>query len=210
MKVHGLIISAGTQLVLMALAEKGAKHELVSLDFAGGEHKQPAYLALQPFAKVPAAEHDGFVLFESRAIARYIDEAFPGERFTPAALKERALMDQWISVEMMEHYPTAHALVLELVIKKLIGMGDPDPAKVEALRAKVRPVLAVLDKALEGKSYLVGGKFTLADMVYLPDLSYLHSAGEGAWISEFTNVTRWYQGIAARKSWQSVQERLRG
>ena len=210
MKVHGLIISAGTQLVLMALAEKGAQHELVSLDFASGEHKQPKYTALQPFAKVPAVEHDGQVLFESRAIARYIDEAFPGERFTPADLKERALMDQWISVEMMEFYPTAHPLALELSIKPLIGMGDPDPATVETLRKKVRPVLAVLDKALEGKSYLVGNKFTLADMVYMPDLGWLHAAGEGAWISEFTNVTRWWNGISSRKSWQSVVGRLKG
>ncbi len=210
MKVYGLIISAGTQLVLMALAEKGAKHEFVSLDFAGGEHKQPKYTALQPFAKVPAAEHDGQVLFESRAIARYIDEAIPGERFTPAYLMERALMDQWISVEMMEFYPTAHPLVLELCIKKLVGMGEPDPATVEALRKKVRPVLAVLDKALEGKNYLVGNKFTLADMVYMPDLGWLHAAGEGAWISEYANVTRWWNGISNRKSWQSVVAPIRG
>ena len=157
---------------------------------------------------MPAAEHDGQVLFESRAIARYIDEAFPGERFTPADLKERALMDQWISVEMMEFYPTAHPLVIELCIKKLIGMGDPDPATVERLRAKLRPVLAVLDRALEGKSYLVGNKFTLADMVYMPDLGWLHAAGEGAWISEYANVTRWWKGISSRKSWLSVMQQL--
>ncbi|HVJ19543.1 MAG TPA: glutathione S-transferase C-terminal domain-containing protein [Polyangiaceae bacterium] len=48
------------------------------------------------------------------------------------------------------------------------------------MRQKVRPVLAVLDRALEGKSYLVGNTFTLADMVYMPDLGWLHAAGEGA------------------------------
>lgn len=209
MKIFGNIVSGGTQLVLMALAEKGAPYELVTLDFAKGAHKQRDHVSRQPFAKVPAAEHDGQVLFESRAIARYIDEAIPGERFTPADRKERALMEQWISVEMMEFFPIAHPLMFELCLKKVLGMGEPDPATVERLRASLRPVLAILDEALAGKSYLVGNKFTLADMVYMADLGYLHAAGEGAWITEYPNVTRWWKGISGRKSWGSVMQQLK-
>jgi glutathione S-transferase len=205
MKVYGNPFSGGTRLVLMALAEKKAEHELVILDFAKGDHKQPANVARQPFGKVPSIEHDGLTLFESRAIARYIDAAFPGPSFVPTDAKDRALVFQWVCVEQGEFYTTAHPLGFELVVKSMLGMGDPDPARVESLRAAVAPVFAVLDRALEGKSYLVGEQFSLADMVFMPDLELLHAAGEGARIAKFSNVARWWKTISARPAWLAAK-----
>jgi SAM-dependent methyltransferase len=98
---------------------------------------------------MPALEHDGLTLFESRALARYISEAFPGPSFIPTDAKRRAIVDQWIDVELTEFNPVAHPLALELVVKKAMGMGDPDPAKVESLRTALAPVLEVLDHALD-------------------------------------------------------------
>jgi glutathione S-transferase len=204
MKIYGNPMSGGTRLALMAAAERNIPHELVVLDFAKGEHKQPAHVARQPFAKIPAIEHDGLTLFESRAIARYIGEAFPGESFIPTGAKERALVDQWLSVEQMEFFPVAHTLVLQLVILPAMGMGAPDPGVVEDLRVNLAPVLAVLDRALEGKNYLVGEKFSLADMAYMPDLEYLHVGGEGSRIAKFPNVTRWWKAISARPAWRKA------
>jgi glutathione S-transferase len=205
MKVYGHPFSGGTRLVLMALAEKKVEHELVVLDFAKADHKKPEHLARQPFGKVPAIEHDGFTLFESRAIARYIGETFPGAAFAPTDAKQRALMVQWINAEQGEFYPTAHPLGFELVIKPFLGMGAPDPAQVEALRTAVAPVLAVLDRSLEGKSYLVGDDFSLADMVFMPDLELLHVGGEGSRIEKFANVTRWWKTLSSRPSWQRAK-----
>jgi glutathione S-transferase len=204
MKIYGHPMSGGTRLVLLAAAEKKIPHEHVVLDFAKGTHKQPEHLARQPFGKIPAMEHEGLKLFESRAIARYIGEAFPGESFIPTDARERALVDQWVSAEMMEFFPVAHQLVLQLVIFPAMGMGAPDAARVEDLRTNLAPVLAVLDRALEGKSYLVGNKFTLADMVYMPDLEYLHAGGEGDRIAKFPNVTRWWKGLSTRQTWRKV------
>jgi glutathione S-transferase len=201
MKLYGHPFSPGTRLVLMALAEKNIAHEVVALDFARGDHKKPEHLARQPFGKMPALEHEGFTLFESRAIARYIGEAFPGPSFIPSDAKRRALVDQWVNVELAEFNPIAHPLALELVVKKVMGMGDPDPVKVESLRTALVPILQVLDRALEGKTYLVD-EFSLADMVFVPDLELLHVGGEGAHIGKFTNVARWFETVAARPSWK--------
>jgi glutathione S-transferase len=205
MKLYGNPMSGGTRLVLMALAEKKVAHELVVLDFMKGEHKQPAHLARQPFGKIPAIEHDGLTLFESRAIARYIGETFPGPSFLPSGAKERAQVDQWVNVELAEFYPTAHPLAFELVIKPALGMGPPDPATVERLRAGVAPVFVVLDKALEGKRYLVGEQLSLADMVFMPDLELLHAGGEGARIGKLANVARWWQELSALSSWRTAK-----
>jgi glutathione S-transferase len=201
MKLYGNPYSPGTRLVLMALAEKKVEHELVVLDFAKGDHKQPAHIARQPFGKMPAIEHDGLTLFESRAIARYIAEAFPGVSLIPTDAKSRAQVDQWLNVEALEFYPAAHPLAIELVVKPMMGWGEPDPAKVETLRVALGPVLDVLDRALEGKSYLVGEELSLADMAYMPDLEMLHMGGEGTRIAKHANVARWWKTISSRPSW---------
>jgi glutathione S-transferase len=207
MKVYGHPISPGTRLVLMTLVEKKVEHELVVLDFTAGAHKQAPHVARQPFGKMPAIEHDGLTLFESRAIARYIAEAFPGTPLLPADAKERALVEQWLQVECHEFYPVAHPLATELVIKPSFGWGDPDPARVESLRTALAPVLAVLDRALEGKNYLVGERFSLADMVFIPDLELLHAGGEGDRIAKFQNVARWWKTLSTRPSWVHAKTR---
>ena len=204
MKVYGHPMSPGTRLVLMALAEKDVRHEVHPLDFAKGDHKAPANLARQPFGKMPSIEHDGVTLFESRAIARYIGEAFPGESFIPTDPKERALVDQWVNAEAMEFYPIAHPLALELVVKKAMGFGDGDPARIASLQTAIEPVLGVLDRALEGKTYFVGERFSLADMVYMPDLQLLHYGGEGTRIAKYPNLARWWKTVSTRPSWVRV------
>src|SRR5262249_48608718 len=105
---------------------------------------------------------------------------------------------------MMELYPVSHELVAELVVKPMRGNEDPDPAAVESLRTNLWPVLAVLDRALEGKTHLVGERFTLADMVYMPDLALLHVGGEGPRIEKLANVARWWKTISTRASWKAA------
>ena len=205
MKVYGHPFSPGTRLVLMALNEMKIEHEVITLDFAKGDHKQPAHLARQPFGKMPAIEHDGITLFESRAIARYVLEAVPGPVFIPTDAKQRAFFEQWLNVEAQEFFPVAHPLALELVIKPAMGFGATDPAKAEALRAALAPVLTVLDRAIEGKNYLVGDQITLADMVFIPDLELLHVGGEGDRIAKFANVARWWKTVSARPAWQRAK-----
>jgi glutathione S-transferase len=210
MKVYGHPMSGSTRLVLLALAEKNVKPEFVMIDFTKGEHKHPDHVARQPFGRMPAFEHEGFTMFESRAIARYIDEAIPGEHFIPADLKERAVMEQWMTSELTEFQQHAQPIVFELVFKKVFNMGESDMAKVEASRKNLHQTFAVMDKALEGKSYLAANKFTLADMVYMPVMEYLHAAGEGDAIAKFPNVARWWKGISGRKTWAAVTATPKG
>lgn len=77
--VHGSPYSTCSQRVFTALAEKGVEAELHTLDFATGEHKLPAHLKLQPFGKVPVLEDDGYFVYESRAIAKYIAKKYAGQ-----------------------------------------------------------------------------------------------------------------------------------
>jgi len=80
LKIHGARGSTCTQRVLTALYEKDVPYELVTVDFKVGEHKSEKYMSTkQPFGKVPVLEDDGFILFESRAIAKYIAKKYAGQ-----------------------------------------------------------------------------------------------------------------------------------
>ena len=87
MKVYGFPGSTCTRKVLMTLHEKNCPYAFIPVDLGKGEHKQPEHLARQPFGVVPVLDHDGFVLYESRAIIRYLDAALVGEKLTPTDLK---------------------------------------------------------------------------------------------------------------------------
>jgi glutaredoxin len=68
-----------TQRVLTALYEKGVPYELITIDFSKAEHKSEKYMKLQPFGKVPVLDDDGFIMFESRAISKYIAKKYAGQ-----------------------------------------------------------------------------------------------------------------------------------
>lgn len=101
-KVHGVAFSTCTQRILLALTELGVEYEFVSINFAGGEHKSPAYLKLQPWGKVPVLEDDGFFVFESRAMSKYVAKKYAGQGTKlisdEADLKGYALFEQVMTI----------------------------------------------------------------------------------------------------------------
>ncbi len=98
LKIHGVKGSTCTRRVLVALYEKDIPFEFVPVDFATGEHKSAKHMALQPFGKVPALDDDGFILFESRAMAKYLAKKYAsqGTPLLPAEgdLKAYGLFEQ--------------------------------------------------------------------------------------------------------------------
>jgi glutathione S-transferase len=207
MKIYGNPLSTCTRKVLVTLAEKGQEAELVVLDFAKGDHKQPAHLASQPFGVIPSLDDDGFQLYESRAMMRYVDAKYPGTPLVPGDLRARARMEQWISVEQSYISPAAMQIVREVMFKKMMGGGAPDPKVVEAGRAKLSHGLDVLDKALAKDPYLAGSTFSLADVTYLPYLEYLFPSEAGDLVTSRANVGAWWKRISERPTWKKVAQR---
>lgn len=201
MKLYGNPLSTCTRKVLTVLAEKGAKADFVTLDFMKGEHKSPENLARHPFGQVPTLDEDGFVLYESRAICRYLDETLPGAKLTPATAKDRAVMEQWISVEQSNFSPAAMKVIFQAMFNPMFGKS-PDEGIIKEGREATGKVADVLDAHLAGKDFLVGKDFTLADICYLPYIEYLFAAKHGDLITERKNVASWWNRCAERKSWR--------
>lgn len=204
MKVYGHPMSTCTRKVLMTLAEKGARAELVTIDILKGEGHTPEHLARQPWGQVPVFEDDdGWQLYESRAICRYVDSKLSGPSLTPADARERAKMEQWISVEASNFTPGAMKVIWQLLFSKMRG-AEPDLAVAEEGRKAVRKAVDILERSLEGHSFLVGDSLTLADIMYMPYIEYLVAAGEGGLITERERTGAWWKRLSERATWQQV------
>lgn len=196
--LYGNPLSTCTRKVLTTLEEKGASYELRVVDLASKEQKSPEHLARQPFGVVPVLDHDGFEMYESRAIIRYLDRALPGTSLTPSDLRDQARMDQFLSIE--QSYFSGPTIQL---LYQARG-GQPDEKVVAEQRAKLAHTADVLDRRLGESRYVAGETFSLGDITYMPYLALLERLGHGDIAKERTNVARWWSEVSARPSWKKV------
>ncbi|MDI1481957.1 glutathione S-transferase N-terminal domain-containing protein [Polyangium sp. y55x31] len=200
MKVYGHPASTCTRKVLCALAEKGVNYEFVLVDIMKGEQKSPEHLARQPFGVVPVLEDDGFVLYESRAILRYLNAKLGG--LAPTDAKDLGIMEQWISVEQSYFSPPAMKAILEIFFSPMKGT-TPDQDVVAKGKADAAKALDVLERALVGKEF-IAGSFSIAEITYAPYFQYLFDTGLGDIVKERPNVAAWWNRISERPSWQKA------
>ncbi|KAJ7096857.1 glutathione transferase [Mycena epipterygia] len=204
----GPVASSGCGIVAMVLAEKQIPFELVLVDMAKNEHKAPDFLAKHPFGQVPMIEdHDGFVLYESRAICRYLAEKYAGQGMplVPTGLKEKALFEQAASVEFATFFPAVLKVVMESIVRQMHGL----PVDEAALTQAVSELSAKLDayEVIFGKQPFLGGDdFTLADLFHLYCAPLLAGAGIDVMVSTARpNVTRWWNDLISRPTWVQLK-----
>ncbi|GJS02431.1 RNA-directed DNA polymerase, eukaryota, reverse transcriptase zinc-binding domain protein [Tanacetum coccineum] len=150
LKLHGAVGSPAALRALAALYEKDVDFEFVPISFANREHKSPKFLALNPFGQVPAFEHGDLTLFESRAIAKYVAEAY-ADKGTCLILrdpKKSAIQSVWMEVENQKFDPATSKLSWELVFKPMFGQKT-DETVVAEFEKKLENVLDVYEQRLE-------------------------------------------------------------
>lgn len=201
LKIYGNPVSTCTRKVLMTLAETNTPYELVTIDFATGEHKKPAHVARQPFGRVPALDDDGFTLYESRAMARYLNER-AGGALIPLDSKARARMEQWISVETSEFYPHSMKFIYEYIFKRPQGAPTLDAAK-SALTATCQ----VMETQLAKAPFVAGDSFTLADICFMPYLEYCMASPAKEIFAPYSALNAWWSKISERPTWRKVTGR---
>ncbi len=169
LKIYGTVRSRAFR-CLWTAEELELPYELVHVDFAGGEHRKEPYLKLQPLGKVPTLVDGDFVLFESAAICTYLADSRPERGLVPEPRSaERALYDQWVS------------FVLTELEQPLWTLGKHTFALPEKLRVhQVVPVAReefkrpaeVLARRLEGSEFLLGDRFSVADILAVHTLNW--------------------------------------
>ncbi|KAJ7146949.1 glutathione S-transferase-like protein [Mycena epipterygia] len=199
LKLYGMKQATCTRRVATVLHELKVPFELIEVDLMKGEHKSPAYLEKQPFGQIPYIDDDGFILYETRAICRYIATKYPKSGLIPTEAKAHALFEQAAAVEICNFDPSAVKIVSETVMKPMFGMPtDPEsvPPQVEILDKKLDAYNVILGK----QRYLAGDSLTLADLFHLPYAPLLAKGGIDI-MTKKSNVARWYKELIARPSW---------
>ncbi|KAG6489400.1 glutathione S-transferase 3-like [Zingiber officinale] len=204
-KIYGMPTSTNTIRALAALNEKGLDYELVIVDLRTGAHKHPNFLALNPFGQIPVLEDGDVVLFESRAINRYIAtkyaEAGPDLLLSGGTPAERAAVEIWLEVESQQFGPPIASLVFEALIKPILVKATADEAIVEAQAAKLEKVLDVYEARLAQNKYLAGEHFTLVDLNHIPYTNYLLKTSKAALVTSRPHLLAWWKDVSARPAW---------
>lgn len=178
-----------------AIEELGVPVEKVKIDLQAGDNKKPEYLKLNPNGQVPLLVHDGVAIFESLAIMIHIGETFGVDKgLFPAPGLERAEAIKWMT--------WLQVTVGEAVSRYQRNTVERIPAELRnekaglAAKADLANMLKILDHALEGKEYLVGGKFSLADVHIVSWMTYFQHFRFD--LTLYKNINAWVARCTAR------------
>jgi glutathione S-transferase len=202
--VHSVPGSPFGRAALAILEEKGAAYRFVPLP--PGSSKSPEHLARHPFGRVPVLEHDGFTLYETQAILRYLDRVLPEPALTPADPRQAARMDQVMNVSDWYLFQGVGNVIgfQRIVGPRMLGL-TPDEALIEAAMPRARLVFAELARMLGEQQFIAGDVLTLADLHTAPQVSFLSLTPEWATLTApHPNLRAWIARLEARPSFQAT------
>jgi glutathione S-transferase len=202
--LYGIPGSPFLRSVEVALKEKNVAYDLHAL--APGEHKQPDHLARHPFGRVPAFKQDGFTLYETQAIIRYIDEVFPNPPLSAGTSKQRARMNQVIGIIECYFFPKAAAPIgfNRIIGPRLLGLPADELAIAEAL-PMAQTCFAELERLLGEQAYFCGDHMSIADIMLAAQLDLLCDTPEGAKLMDGSSLEPWLKRMRARPSFLATQ-----
>ncbi|XAR61304.1 Glutathione transferase [Bertholletia excelsa] len=206
-KVYGSLKSPATLKVLACLFEHSLDFELVPVDLDAGEHKTEAFLSLNPFGQVPVYDDGEVIQFESRSIIRRMGHEHGkkrlGEELVYWEPRKHAPVSNWVDVEDHLFEPPALKLISELLVKPQKGMA-PDEAAIAEAEAELAKVLDVYEARLGKFKYLASDKYTIVDLLHLPNLQSLVATPAKKLIESRPRVSAWCADLLSRPAWAKV------
>ena len=199
LKIWGRMSSVNVKKVVWAAQELGLNFERHE---AGGVHgvvKTPEYMALNPNSQVPVVEDGDYVLWESNVITRYLCAKHSPGNFYPTDLQERFDAERWMEWQQTMVNPASRNGFWHLI---RLPADQRDPAVIAQSNALVEPLMAMLDAHLAKHSFIVGKRFTMAD---IPLGCEVHR-----WLAlpqarqPRPNVERWFASLLARPASKGV------
>jgi len=162
LKIWGRKNSINVQKAMWTVGELGLEHERIDIGGPFGKNKEPPYLALNPNGLVPTLEEDdGFILWESHSIVRYLANKHGGGTLEPADPKARALASQWMDWQLSVCAPAIHAMFWGLI---RTPPEKRDHAAIATSQANTTAAMKILDAQLGKTAYVAGDKFSMGDI----------------------------------------------
>ncbi len=195
-KLYTFPLSGHAHRVRLALSLLNVPTELIEVDLRKGEQKSAEFLAMNPFGQVPVIADGGVVLADSNAILVYLARRYGNTDWLPSDPVGEAAVQRWLSVAagLVAFGPAAARLVT------VFGAGF----RAEEVIGRAHGLLAVMDKELARKPYLIGDKPSIADIA---NYSYIAHAPEGnVSLEAYPNVRAWLARIEALPGFVAMQK----
>lgn len=202
--VYGNPASPYVRSVLIGLEEKGAPYEVARLGFE--DVKQRPYLDRHPFGRIPAFEHDGFALYETQAILRYLDVVFPHNSLQPSDARAAARMDQLIGIcDWYVFQQIGVPIIFQRFVKPALMGGAPDERVIADAMPQAQTCMAAIAKLAQAP-FLTGAQMTIADIMLAAHLSMaVNCTPEGkTLIAPHARLSEWLARMQARPSMQKT------
>lgn len=194
--IYGPAYSNYVRSVLLCCEEAGIPYELESPSELSPQH---------PFRKVPVLDDDGFIVFETAAICRYLDRRAEASFLSPTDIKQLAWMDQWISAANCYFDPVfIRRFILELYMPRGKN-GQVDDRKINNVLPEVERNLKIANTALHTEPYFSGEKPGIADYLIMPMIDYLYRSGRiDSMLEKMTRIAEYYSLMKQRPSCEKV------
>ena len=198
LKIHGRNNSSNVQKVVWALDEMNVPYDRIDAGGAFGIVDTPDYKAMNPNSRVPTMDEDGFILWESNAILRYLAAKHDTGGLCPSDPRQRADADLW-----MDWQQTTVGGAITPIFWNLVRTAEPDRdlAAIEAARLTMIDLMWIMDKVLADHPYLAGDAFTMGD---IPMAIAVYR-----WVTliqdrpVMTNLEAWYDRLTQRAAFKT-------
>ena len=199
--VFGAAYSVYVRTVRLTLVEKSVPYHLVEIDVFGEGGPPPEHFTRHPFGRIPAFEHDGFQLYETDAIVRYIDETFEGPPLIPDTSKSRARMTQAMRILDCYAYPSmVWGVYVEQISAPQEGR-ETNSVRLQEAIGRSRTCLEALERLMDDGPFLFGSTPCLADLLAAPMFAYFRLAPKGRQLlDEQPRLKSWLERMQVRPS----------
>jgi glutathione S-transferase len=207
-KLYGYRYSVYAWIARFAAHEKGVRYDWAEIDpFAADV--PASYLELHPFKRVPTLVHDGFTIYETGAITRYLDEAFDGPALQRQGPRERARTSQIVSiVDSYAYWPLVRQVFSHGFFRPRTGRPADGGELRQGLEASPK-VLAALEAIAGDSGYLCGDGISIADIHLAPMIGYFVLVPEAASLLQaHPRLSRWWDGISPRTAFKATAPQL--
>ncbi len=199
LKIWGRLNSINVQKAVWAARECGVAFERTDAGASFGVVHTDEYGKLNPNRLVPVIDDDGFVLWESNVIVRYLAAKYAPGRLYPEDLRRRFDAERWMDWQQTTLNPAVRDAFMQLI---RTPPGERDATLVERSRAQTGPLVAMLDAHLASRRFLAGDDFTMAD---IPVGCQVHRwFGLPLERPATPHLARWYDAVSNRAAARGV------
>ncbi|MFO1520159.1 MAG: glutathione S-transferase family protein [bacterium] len=196
--IYGNEVSSPCNKVRFVANALGLPYEYKHVDLRGGENKFETFLKLNPSGKVPVIVDDGFSLFESNAIIKYLSEK-AGSPLYPKDLRQRVTVDQWMDFSSLHIGTAMQRVFVNRVLYQFVGMEKDERSLKDGIDFLGR-FLPVVEGQLKNNKFIAGPEMTVADFCLLAHLDPAEISQVD--LSAYSSLTRWRNGLKDKEFYQ--------